>query len=116
MSIQNDSHPADPRRRRFFGVAGGALGAVALGSALPQLARADDLPHLTTDDPTAQALGYNEDTSKVDAAKFPAHKADQACASCNFYHGAATGYGPCDLFPGKATNAKGWCSGYAKKS
>jgi hypothetical protein len=38
------------------------------------------------------------------------------CANCNFYQGAATGYGPCQLFPGKSVNAKGWCSGYAKKA
>ena len=116
MSNPNGSRPINPQRRSFFGLAGGAIGAAALAGALPQLARADDLPHLTTDDPTAQALGYTEDASKVDAKKYPTHQAGQSCANCNFFHGGATGYGPCDLFPGKATNAKGWCSGYAKKA
>ena len=51
------------------------------------------------------------------ASKAPApHVAGQGCANCNFYQGAATGFGPCQLFPGKAVNAKGWCSGYAKKA
>jgi len=114
--MSNDARLQNPRRRDFFGIAGGAIGAAAIAGALPQLARADDLPHLTTADPTAQALGYTEDAAKVDAAKYPTHQAGQACANCNFYHGGASGYGPCDLFPGKAVNAKGWCSGYAKKS
>ena len=103
-------------RRQFLSLAGGALGAAALIGSLPKTARADDLPHLTLDDPTAQALGYTEDSSKVDAAKFPTHKPEMACANCNFYQGGATGYGPCQLFVGKAVNSKGWCSGYAKKA
>jgi len=69
--MSNESRVKDPGRRQFFGIAGGAIGAAALASALPQLAHADDLPHLTTADPTAQALGYSEDASKVDAAKYP---------------------------------------------
>ncbi len=42
--------------------------------------------------------------------------AGSACANCNFFQGGATAYGPCQLFPGKAVNAKGWCAGYAKKA
>src|SRR5262249_19035356 len=87
MSNANDSRPANPQRRSFFGIAGAAVGAAALAGALPQLARADDLPHLTTDDPTAQALGYTEDATKVDAKKYPTHQAGQTCANCNFFHG-----------------------------
>jgi hypothetical protein len=106
----------DSGRRRFFAGAGAALGAVVFADMLPRVARADDLPHLTTSDPTAQALNYTEDASKVDKAKSPTFVAGSACASCNFFQGAAAAYGPCQLFPGKAVNAKGWCSGYAKKA
>ena len=106
----------DTSRRRFFTLAGGAIGAAVIASTLPQSVRADDLPHLTTADPTAQALGYSEDATKVDAAKFPTHVAGMTCANCNFYSGKPAGYGPCQLFPGKAVNAKGWCSGYTKKA
>jgi len=99
-------------RRKFFMLAGSGIGAAALIAALPRHALAEDLPHQTLDDPTAKALNYTEDASKAPAP----HVAGQACSNCNFFHGAASGYGPCDLFPGKAVNAKGWCSGYAKKA
>ena len=102
----------DGGRRRFFATAGGAIGAAVIANALPSLARAEDLPHLSLDDPTAKALNYTEDNTKAGAP----HQAGQDCSNCNFYTGGATGYGPCQLFAGKAVNAKGWCSGYAKKA
>jgi len=104
--------PVDSTRREFFRIAGCTIGAAAVASLLPNSARADDLPHQTVDDATAKALNYTEDASKAPAP----HQAGQTCANCNFFHGGATGYGPCDLFPGKSVNAKGWCSGYAKKA
>ena len=103
---------ANPGRRRFFAAASGTLGAVVLAGALPRLARADDLPHLTLDDPTAKALNYTEDANKA----APPHQAGQTCTNCNFFQGGSAAYGPCQLFPGKAVNTKGWCSGYAKKA
>ena len=116
MKKDHDSKTIDRNRRRFFVGAGGALGAAALVSALPRSARADDLPHLALTDPTAQALNYTEDASKVDKAKAPTYVAGSMCANCNFFQGAAAAWGPCALFPGKAVNAKGWCAGYAKKA
>ena len=39
------------------------------------------------------------------------------CENCKFWTGkAGDAYGPCGLFPGKATAAKGWCSGYSPKA
>jgi hypothetical protein len=103
-------------RRRFLQLATFGAGAVALSSLLVGKARAADLPHLTLDDPTAKALGYVEDASTVDASKYATHKPGQNCMGCNFYQGAAgTAYAACTLFPGKAVNAKGWCSGFAAK-
>lgn len=112
MSKDKISGQTNSSRRRFFATAGGALGVAVLANALPKIARAADLPHLTTDDPTAKALNYTEDNTKAG----PPHQAGQECANCNFYQGAATGYGPCQLFPGKAVHSKGWCAGYAKKA
>jgi hypothetical protein len=91
------------------------VGATVLTVPLARLARADDLPHVAESDPTATALGYKEDAGKVDAAKFPQHKAGNVCANCQFFGGSGA-YGPCQLFPGKAVNAKGWCSAYAAKA
>ena len=97
----------NPRRRFLASVA-------AIGAALALPAAADTAP-LSETDPTAQALGYKADGSQVDAAKFPKHTAQQQCANCNFYQGSAA-TGPCQLFPGKAVSAKGWCSAYAAKA
>jgi len=108
---KNSAQQPDGSRRRFFATAGGALGVAVLANVIPSITRAEDLPHLTLDDPTAKALNYTEDNTKAPAP----HQAGQECANCNFYTGAATGYGPCQLFAGKSVAAKGWCSGYAKK-
>jgi hypothetical protein len=103
---------ANPSRRRFFATAATGLGGIVVAGTLAQIAFADELPHQTLDDPTAKALNYTEDASKAAAP----HQEGQNCANCNFYQGAAAGFGPCQLFPGKSVNAKGWCSGYAKKA
>lgn len=95
-------------RRRFLQLtAATAVGACLGGWTL--LARAGDLPHLTDSDPTAKAMNYVEDAG---AAKSALYKAGSICANCQFYHGPDVGYGTCQLFPGKAVNAKGWCTSY----
>ncbi|WP_374350121.1 high-potential iron-sulfur protein [Chitinimonas sp.] len=67
-------------------------------------------------DPTAAALGYKADASKVDKAKFPKYAAGQACSSCTLYQGkAGEAWGPCPALANKLVAAKGWCSAYAKK-
>jgi hypothetical protein len=113
---KNHDSTIDNHRRRFFVGAGAALGAAAIVGALPRTALAADLPHLSPSDPTATALNYTEDASKVDKAKAPTFVAGSACANCNFYQGAAAPWGACALFPGKDVSAKGWCAGYAKKA
>lgn len=107
------THRHDQNRRRFITT---LTAAALIGAVLPRKpAVAADLPHLAETDPTAAALGYHEDAAKTDAAKFPAHTAAQQCTNCNFFQGGGE-YGPCQLFPGKAVNAKGWCSAYAAKA
>lgn len=67
-------------------------------------------------DPVAMALGYKEDTNKVDATKYPQHKPDQKCSLCALFtgkEGEATG--PCAAFGGKLASAGGWCAAFAKK-
>ncbi|MGN6226298.1 high-potential iron-sulfur protein [Dyella sp.] len=100
-------------RRRFLKIAAGTAAAAVVVGTLPRLARAADLPHVSESDPTAKALGYVEDAS---ATKDPKHKAGDTCANCQFYSGGATGYGPCQLFPGKSVAAKGWCVSHAAKA
>ncbi|MGA9334529.1 MAG: high-potential iron-sulfur protein [Rudaea sp.] len=115
--MSSNSETTNPGRRRFFALAGTAVGTAAALSILPRYVNAADLPHLSVaTDATAKALGYVEDASKVDKAKFPTYKPGDVCSTCNFYTGGKTGFGPCQLYPGKSVNAKGWCSGYAKKA
>jgi hypothetical protein len=112
MAAEENPAAANPGRRHFLAAAGGTVSAALLAAALPRLALADDLPHLTSaDDPTAKMLNYTENASSAAAP----HQAGQNCANCNFFQGVGTGYGPCRLYAGKAVNAKGWCSGYATK-
>jgi hypothetical protein len=99
-------------RRRFLKVAAGTAAVAAVVGGLPRFARAADLPHVAETDPTAKALGYVEDASKT---KDPKHKAGDVCANCQFYSGGPSGYGPCQLFPGKSVAAKGWCVSHAPK-
>lgn len=72
-------------------------------------------------DPTAQALGYYEEASKVDTKKWPkragAEGAKQFCYNCLFYQVKGepkkTKAGPCTIFGGKGVAAMGWCNSWA---
>ena len=103
-----------PTNRRFFILqVAGAATALSVSAAHAQSGG----PKLAETDPQAVALGYKEDTTKVDAKKFPKHAATQLCSNCALYSGkAGDAAGPCGIFPGKQVAAKGWCSAYAKKA
>ena len=81
------------------------------------LARAQARPPLVDPkDPTAVALGYTPDATKVDKAKYPKYAAGQACSGCAVYQGkAGDPSGPCPLYAGKSVAAKGWCSAWVQK-
>ena len=73
-------------------------------------------PHLQPKDPTAVALGYNEDATKVDVTQFPNYKSGQTCATCLQLKGeSGQPWRPCNLFPGKLVNANGWCRVWVKR-
>jgi hypothetical protein len=108
MSLHDENN--NEGRRRFLKVAAGGVAAAGLFGALPGLAAAQDLPHLSPADPTASALKYTEDGAKAVGKKDP----KDACFNCNFFQGkAAAAWGPCQLFPGKAVSSKGWCVSHA---
>ena len=68
-------------------------------------------------DAVAVALGYKQDTKKVDATKYPGHDVTQQCANCKQFQGkAGDRSGACVLFGGKAVAAAGWCSAWVKKA
>ncbi|MEP7313583.1 MAG: high-potential iron-sulfur protein [Pseudomonadota bacterium] len=98
-------------RRTFIKTA--VLGAAAIPTLL---AAAEGLPLLDPKDPTAMALGYVPDATKVDAKANPTHKAGQTCANCVQYQGKLTDKtAACPLFVGKAVLAGGWCKVWIQK-
>ncbi|MGF7129161.1 hypothetical protein P3T40_000628 [Paraburkholderia sp. EB58] len=89
---------------------------VASTLALSRQAFADPAK-VTEADPTAQALGYKQDATQVDKAKYAKYAAGQDCGNCSFYQGkGADPWGGCPMFAGKQVSAKGWCSAYNKKA
>lgn len=111
-------------RRRFLAqvaiaVPAGAalLDAVVTNTAAAQAAA--PLPKLDANDPSAKALLYVDDASKVDrknplAARYAP---GQTCATCSQIQGkAGDEYRPCAIFPGKLVHSKGWCSVWAAKT
>jgi hypothetical protein len=93
-------------------------GALASLAAIPVVvATRADAAALDPNDPSAKALGYVADTTKVDAKANPMHKPEQKCSNCMQFKGAAgSAAGPCGIFPGKEVSANGWCKAYAKKA
>ena len=77
-------------------------------------AKAQDMPHLTEDDPVASSMRYVHDASTVDAASRANPAADQRCSNCALIQGAdGEQWRPCQIFPGKLVNADGWCAVWA---
>jgi hypothetical protein len=99
-------------RRQFL--SRGAV--IASGVCIAGTALADTPIRLLETDPTAESLGYKDDATKVDHAKFPRYAAPQACNNCALYQGkAGDASGPCPIYTGKLVQAKGWCNAYVKK-
>jgi High potential iron-sulfur protein len=72
-------------------------------------AQAAALPLLSSDDPQAKSLKYVADAKQSKEAK-----PDASCATCALYQGSyGSAQGPCQLFPGKAVKASGWCSAWS---
>ena len=101
-------------RRKFI-----QLSAVAAAGYLVNPGRkayAQDLPHLTEDDPIGSAMRYTPDSSTVDPASRPNAAADQNCVGCALLQGNdGDPWRPCQIFPGKVVNASGWCSAWTPK-
>jgi hypothetical protein len=98
-------------RRNFLMLSVGVSSSLLLSRA----AFADDTANkLSEADPKAQAVGYKEDASRVDKAKFPDYATGQTCGNCSLFQGKTTdAYGGCTLFGDKQVAARGWCSSYS---
>lgn len=94
------------------------LQVAASGSALLAATAQAQAPAMVSEkDPTAVALGYTPDATKVDTKKYPKYAAGQKCANCQLYTGKpGDPAGGCGIFPGKLVAANGWSSAYVKKA
>jgi hypothetical protein len=93
-----------------FGVLAPALGVLA------QVAAAADLTPLDPNDPTAKALGFVNDSAKVDASANPTHKPNQKCGNCAQYQGkAGDARGGCCLVAVHTVQVGGWCRSCVQK-
>jgi hypothetical protein len=74
------------------------------------------LPALDPNDPTAKALGFVSDATKVDTKTHPTFKAGQKCGTCAQYQGkAGDASAACTIFAGKSVPDGGWCQVWAQK-
>jgi hypothetical protein len=82
--------------------------ATVVGSGIAPV-RAEDEPLISVDDPAAKAVKYVEDVAKATGAP-----PGSSCANCALYQGKyGSKRGPCQIFPGKAVIAAGWCASWA---
>jgi High potential iron-sulfur protein len=94
-------------------IAGACLPAIGLMS---RRANAAGLPPLDPKDPTAAALGFVTDATKVDTAANATYKPGQKCGTCAQYLGkAGDASAGCNLFAGKSVPVGGWCKVWAQK-
>ena len=94
-------------------IAGALIPAMGL---MADSAAAAGLPALDPKDPTAQALGFMTDATKVDAAANPTYKSTQKCSTCAQFQGkAGDATAGCNIFAGKSVPAAGWCKVWAQK-
>ena len=102
-------------RRKFLQVSAVAVaGCIAFPG---REAQAGELPHLAEDETMAVGLKYTHDASTVDPASRLRSDEVQNCANCQFIQGEdGAAWRPCQLIPGKAVAAAGWCSAWAPKA
>ena len=102
-------------RRQFIQLS--AVAAAGLITRPGEEAQAQDMPQIEESDPVAQSLKYVHDASSVDPSSRANPAAEQDCANCALIQGAdGDAWRPCQIFPGKLVNAKGWCSVWAPKA
>lgn len=95
-------------------IAGALVPAIGL---IGGAAQAAGLPPLDPNDPTAKALGFMTDATKVDAAANSTYKPNQKCSNCAQYQGKPSDSSAgCNIFAGHSVPAGGWCKVWAQKS
>ncbi|MCS6894423.1 MAG: high-potential iron-sulfur protein [Deltaproteobacteria bacterium] len=101
---------------------------ILAGSGFLKLFPAETQPTSALDpnDPTAKALGYVEDHTKVDVSRWPKKAGDkegkQICKTCILWTkgnlkvvGKEGEWGVCSIFPRGLVSANGWCNSWAPR-
>ncbi len=106
-------------RRQFLDISAKASCGVFALSAIPLHLLAQDT--VSESEPLAQAMGYVEDASRVDTAKFPKRAgeagAKQFCNNCALFAGEATAASaPCSIFQNRLVAGPGWCNAWVAKA
>ena len=102
--------------RRSIVKSGLIAGAILPMAGLTRGAGAAALPPLDPSDPTAKALGFVNDASKVDTKAYLTFKPAQKCGTCAQYQGKPTdATAACTIFAGKSVPVGGWCQVWAQK-
>ncbi|MEY2722077.1 MAG: hypothetical protein RL597_1522 [Pseudomonadota bacterium] len=104
-------------RRQVLGATVLGLPAIPVETAFAQAKpAAGALPVLSPSEPAAKALGYVEDTKKVDKKANPNHKPEQHCGNCLQWadKDRKAALAKCNLFPGKLVKNPGWCKVWVK--
>jgi High potential iron-sulfur protein len=82
----------------------------------PAIGAGTVLPPLDPNDPTAKALGFVTDSSKVDSGANPTHQPTQKCGTCAQFQGKpGDARGGCNIFSGHSVPQGGWCKVWAQK-
>ena len=102
-------------RRKFIQLSAAAAAGCFMADS--RKAVAQDLPRLEESDPMAQAMKYTHDASTVPAEARTKPDEVQTCENCALIQGNdGDEWRPCQIFPGKAVAAAGWCSVWALKT
>jgi hypothetical protein len=103
-------------RRTVLGTLVAGVVSIPVAGLVSRAVAAAPLPNLDPADPTAKALGYVTDATKVDVKANATYKAGQNCANCVQFQGKkGDKTAACNLFPGKAVASTGWCKVWAQK-
>ncbi len=106
-------------RRQFLKMSAKVGGGALALTAIPIHLLAQD--KVAESEPLAQAMGYVEDATKVDTARFPKRAGDagaqQFCDNCALYAGeVGSDSAPCSIFQNRLVAGKGWCNAWVAKS
>lgn len=120
MSQKTFTHknPANAGRRHTIGLALKTMALLPFAALIKiPMAFAEDLPHVTDDDPMAKALKYVADATTVERPDKAGTPGDQqTCANCQFLVGDDGEWRACQLFPGKSVHINGWCINWTLKT